>query len=142
MKSVSVHANSMVFNTKGLLIRGQSGSGKSDLSLRLLDIGGTLISDDYTFLTLETDNDTPCLYASCPNNDLQGFIEVRGVGIVKQPFIHKHKIDFIIDLSPIYPRMPNPTYCHDYGIPIQIFTLNPFELSVIQKIKILTDTDN
>ena len=36
----------MVIDDNGVLILGDSGSGKSDLALRLIDSGATLISDD------------------------------------------------------------------------------------------------
>ncbi|MBT5185175.1 MAG: hypothetical protein HOM01_00100, partial [Kordiimonadaceae bacterium] len=45
-----VHASCVRFEEKGILILGPSGSGKSDLALRLIDAGAILISDDYVDL--------------------------------------------------------------------------------------------
>ena len=42
------HSTSVVIEDLGVLIRGKSGIGKSDLALRLIDSGATLISDDLT----------------------------------------------------------------------------------------------
>jgi len=42
-----------------VLIEGASGAGKSDLALRLIDRGATLISDDYTILTHMDGNWSP-----------------------------------------------------------------------------------
>ena len=41
-----IHSTSVVIDDNGVLILGDSGSGKSDLALRLIDNGATLISDD------------------------------------------------------------------------------------------------
>ncbi|MEC9182929.1 MAG: aldolase, partial [Pseudomonadota bacterium] len=41
-----VHATAIAIDGKGVLLRGPSGSGKSDLALRLLEAGGVLIGDD------------------------------------------------------------------------------------------------
>ena len=42
------HATSVAIQDSGIMILGSSGSGKSDLALRLIDAGATLISDDLT----------------------------------------------------------------------------------------------
>ena len=41
-----LHASSISLEDNGVLIIGPSGSGKSDLALRMIDSGATLISDD------------------------------------------------------------------------------------------------
>ena len=46
MQSRTIHSTSVVIEDSGVLIVGDSGSGKSDLALRLIDSGATLISDD------------------------------------------------------------------------------------------------
>ena len=48
MNSKRIHGTSIALGENGLLIIGESGSGKSDLALRLIDSGATLISDDQT----------------------------------------------------------------------------------------------
>ena len=48
MVQETLHATSIAIGGHGLLIMGASGAGKSDLALRLIDRGATLISDDYT----------------------------------------------------------------------------------------------
>ncbi len=113
-----------------MLIIGESGSGKADLSLSLSDAGGALISDDYTVLTAD---DTASLYASSPNN-IAGLLEIRGLGIVTVPFVKKHKIDCVIELVTDYPRMPDSVHVDYQGVSLRKFLLNPFELSVLNKI--------
>ena len=75
------HAGVLALRTagdwRGVLIEGPSGSGKSDLALRALDAGWSLISDDRTLLwTCEGR-----LYGRAPDT-LAGLIEARGVGVV------------------------------------------------------------
>lgn len=62
---------------RGVLIQGPSGIGKSDLALRLMQQGWSLVADDWTKLWTSGGN----LYASAPPR-ISGLMEVRGVGIV------------------------------------------------------------
>ena len=73
----TVHATCIAIGGRGVLLCGQSGSGKSDLALRLLDRGAALVSDDYTILR----SDGGRLLATAPAT-IAGKIEVRGIGIV------------------------------------------------------------
>jgi len=63
-----------------VLLRGPSGSGKSDLALRLIDDGARLIADDQTHLAKKGH----ALIAT-PPPAIAGMIEVRGIGVVKLP---------------------------------------------------------
>ena len=50
LSSETLHATTVSIGGRGVLIEGVSGAGKSDLALRLIDRGATLVSDDYSFL--------------------------------------------------------------------------------------------
>ena len=50
MKPVKIHASCVALAGKGVLILGDSGAGKSDLALRLMDDGARLVADDRTEL--------------------------------------------------------------------------------------------
>jgi HPr kinase/phosphorylase len=106
MMSENIHASCVVLNGHGILIRGKSGSGKSDLVLRLLDESekNQLVADDQTFLTVI--NGT--VLASPPLN-LAGKFEIRGQGIVERPYVTSIKIDLVIDMveAPEIERMPD-----------------------------------
>ncbi len=148
LQAPPIHANALVFNQKGLLIFGESGTGKSDLSLRLIDEGGILISDDYTILSLRQTNepletpslwtDIPKIWASCPDT-LAGLLEIRGLGIIKTPYIQTHPLDCVIMLQADYPRMPDVDFFDYKNVRLRKFFVNPFELSVLNKIKHITD---
>lgn len=72
-----LHATTVAFEGRGLLILGPSGSGKSSLALQLMAVGAVLVSDDRTDLRRAGDQ----VIASCPEA-LRGRIEARMVGIL------------------------------------------------------------
>src|SRR3546814_9666093 len=53
ISSETLHASCVAIGGRAVLIEGPSGSGKSDLALRLIDRGAKLVADDYTILTRE-----------------------------------------------------------------------------------------
>src|SRR5262249_22809097 len=61
-----------------VLLLGPSGTGKSDVALRLIAAGAELISDDQTVLFLEQG----ILFADAPPG-IAGTMEIRGVGILR-----------------------------------------------------------
>ncbi len=74
--SVLAHATCVLCGARGAaLLRGPSGSGKSDLALRLIDGGAKLVADDQVVLTRRG----AVLWAA-PPTALADRIEVRGVG--------------------------------------------------------------
>ena len=105
MQSVNIHASCVAINGKGVLILGESGSGKSDLALRLIDDGARLVADDRTELTVERGR----LCARAPKS-IAGLIEVRGLGIVAQPFADKAYIALAVRLESAPQRLPEPAF--------------------------------
>lgn len=78
----NVHGTAVSIDGKGLLILGQSGSGKSQLALALITHGAKLISDDQVIL-IDTESD---VILSAPKS-ISGKIEARFVGILKMPVL-------------------------------------------------------
>ena len=102
---LNIHASCVAIGGRGILLRGPSGSGKSDLALRLIDryADCRLVSDDRTDLVVREG----LLYASAPAR-IAGLLELRGVGIVTLPFHTEAAIALLIDLVPrdAVPRLP------------------------------------
>ena len=73
----TIHATSVAIGGHGVLIMGPSGSGKSDLALRLIDRGARLISDDYTYVSSGDGG----LLLSAPANIAER-MEIRHLGII------------------------------------------------------------
>ena len=87
----NIHASCVSIKQKGILILGDSGSGKSDLCLRLImEFGAKLVADDR--VDLKTEKNT--VIASAPKI-LKGLLEV---GIIKLPTKTKTQIDLVVSL--------------------------------------------
>ena len=102
LSAETVHASSVARDGRSVLITGPSGSGKSDLALRLLDHGFTLVSDDQTIVR----KDGSRLVASAPPT-IAGKLEVRGVGIVDVERIDNVPLALIVELTGEIQRLPD-----------------------------------
>lgn len=121
-----IHATSVAIGGRALLLAGPSGSGKSDLALRLIDRGALLISDDYTLL----DARDAGLYA-CAAPAIAGKIEIRGIGIEDMAFAAEAPVALMLLLDSEPERMP-PEAVETrtlLGHDIPAFPFAPFETS-------------
>lgn len=99
----NVHATSVAFDDRAVLIKGASGSGKSSVALELIALGAMLIADDQTKLSLIKEQ----VFLSAPSTLLRG-LEVRGIGIVSPPVCRRAQLKLVVDLSKIEnKRFPN-----------------------------------
>jgi len=120
-----LHATSVAVDGRVLLLTGASGSGKSDLALRLIDRGARLVSDDYTELSLV---DGRLLAAPPPS--IAGKIEVRHLGIVTLPHVHDLPVALAIRLDDKPERMPDRSECTAIlGVAIPLLRLDAREAS-------------
>lgn len=87
------HATTIAIDGMGVMLRGPSASGKSDLALRMIDQGAMLVADDRTCLDVIDDQ----LIAFAPE-PLAGKLEVRGLGIVKVPYLERCPVSLVADL--------------------------------------------
>lgn len=122
----------------GLLIRGISGSGKSDLALRaILGSKAILVGDDRIRL-----NAKDSTLFSTGESSLAGLVEIRGVGITDFSFVKECRIDALVDLVPDYnavPRLPEADKEEICGITLPRFSLFPFESSALYKMQLIAE---
>lgn len=132
-----LHATAIALNGAGVLLRGPSGSGKSDLALRLIEGGAELIADDRVEITNADDE----LHLSAPVT-IRGLIEIRGLGIVNIGATQDIPLRLIVELIPQnkpgekIERMPEVKEEVIAGIAIPVIDIDAFELSAAAKIKI------
>lgn len=126
-----LHGTAIAIGGHGVLLLGASGSGKSDLALRLIDRGAILVSDDIVYL--ETHGGSPLLTVA-PN--IAGKIEVRGVGITTVDFITSAPLRLIVEFANAPDRLPEENAratIGDHAVPL--CKLNPFEQSSAIKVE-------
>jgi serine kinase of HPr protein (carbohydrate metabolism regulator) len=131
-----IHATCVALPEGGVLLRGESGAGKSDLALRLIDGGARLVADDRTELAREDDR----LIARAPAA-IAGLIEARGMGILRLPpqkLAAEVAVVLIVDLvdAAAVERLPEAGHEDLLGVPLQRVALAPFEASAPAKIRL------
>lgn len=101
LSSETLHASCVAIGDRAVLIEGRSGTGKSDLALRLIDRGAVLVSDDYTVLTRRDG----ALTASPPAT-IAGKMEVRVLGLIEVGYTQDVPVALVVvaDNDPV--RMP------------------------------------
>lgn len=133
LSSETIHASCVAIGNCAVLLHGASGAGKSDVALRLIDRGATLVSDDYTLLKRVGDR----LFASAPPT-IAGRIEVRGIGVVEMPCVAESHVRLLVILDEPTPRMPDETPPHRVlaGVEVPVVALPPFDASTPIKIEL------
>lgn len=91
-----------------MLLLGPSGSGKSDLLLRLIGRGFALVADDRV--------DLEDGVASAPVA-LAGLLEVRGLGLVQLPYVERAVVALAVELGR-GERLPAPATHPESGRPL------------------------
>jgi serine kinase of HPr protein (carbohydrate metabolism regulator) len=131
LSSETVHCSAVAIGGRAVLIGGRSGSGKSDLALRLIDRGAGLVSDDYTIVR-RLQGET---LASAPPT-IAGMIEVRGVGIAEMAHQDDVPVALFVDLDRTPERLPDLEDRRVVaGVPIPTIGLNAHEDSAPLKVE-------
>ena len=126
----TLHATTVAIDGRAVLLMGPSGSGKSDLALRLMDRGAALVSDDYTVVTR-----VGGLLLASPPDRLAGKIEVRGIGIVAVEHCPSAPVSLILNLGSVPDRMPDqPKAAEIAGLLIPALPFAPLEASAPIKV--------
>lgn len=105
---MQIHASCAARHNAGVLLLGPSGSGKSDLLLRLLDHGFTLVADDRV--------DIADGWAR-PPPELAGKLEVRGLGVVRLAHRAPVRLALVVLLARDMVRLPAPATHPEFGLP-------------------------
>lgn len=129
--SETVHATTVAIGGRAVMIEGRSGSGKSDLALRLIDRGATLVSDDYTIIVRRGEE----LVAHAPAA-IAGRLEVRGLGIIDLPHIREAAVALAVRLDVEVDRMPECRHRQIVGVKVRELAVSPFEASAPVKVEL------
>jgi len=126
-----LHASCVSINEVGVLLRGPSGSGKSDLTLRLIGDGAMLVAD----YQVQLKDVAGSLEARAPDL-LAGKLEVRGCGILVFPRLESVVVHLVVDLVPRLDvqRLPKPGSCQLFGFELPLYQLHAFDSSCSLKI--------
>ena len=126
-----LHATAVAIDGNGVLLIGPSGSGKSDLALRLIDRGAVLISDDAVELSVA--GNQPML-AAAPN--IAGKMEIRGVGICLVKSTNFAPLRMVAELANSVDRLPDDNLTTGLaGFDVPLLKLVPFEVSAAIKLE-------
>ena len=135
LSSETHHASTVAADGRAVLITGPSGSGKSDLALRLLDRGFTLVSDDQTIVRREDSK----LIASAPPN-IAGKLEIRGVGIVEMETVKDVPIALVVQLTSEIERLPDERRERPVlGIKLPLVSVDALTASAASKVALALD---
>ena len=127
-----LHATSVAMEDNGVAIFGDPGSGKSDLALRLIDSGATLISDDITvFSKLEKNIN---LFGI---ENTKGLLEVREIGIITVPYVEGIKLKLVVRLTDkVIERIPKKNQINLLGLKFPKLEINGKNSSSVAKVKV------
>ena len=135
LSSENLHASSVAIDGRAVIISGPSGSGKSDLALRLLDRGFVLVSDDRTIVRKESGK----VVASSPDT-IRGKLEIRGVGIVEMPTVADVGVALVVELTSDIQRLPDDSRNRNIlGIEIPMISVDAMTASAPSKVALALD---
>jgi serine kinase of HPr protein (carbohydrate metabolism regulator) len=135
LSSETIHASTVASDGRAVLISGPSGSGKSDLALRLLDRGFTLVSDDQTIVRRDGDR----LVASAPPT-IKGKLEIRGIGIVEMNTVNDVPVALFVELTSEIMRLPDDRRERPVlGVNLPLVSVDAMTASAASKVALALD---
>jgi serine kinase of HPr protein (carbohydrate metabolism regulator) len=135
LSAETVHGSTVARDGRAVLITGPSGSGKSDLALRLLDRGFTLVSDDQTVVKKDGNR----LVASAPAT-IAGKLEICGMGIIEMDRIDAVPVALIVELTGDIQRLPDDSRERPIlGVSLPLITIDAMTASASAKVSLALD---
>ncbi len=132
LSSETLHASCVAKDGRAVLISGRSGSGKSDLALRLIDRGADLVSDDYTIVRRVGGK----LVASAPDN-IRDKLEIRGLGILEFATVADAPVCLMVELTGEVERLPERAESITIaGVQVPSVRLSALEASACIKVEV------
>jgi len=135
LSAETLHASTVASSGRAVLITGPSGSGKSDLALRMIDRGFALVSDDQTIVKRDGDR----LIASAPPT-IAGKLEIRGIGIVELERVDDVPVALIVELTSDIERLPDDSRERPIlGVRLPFITIDAMTASAPAKVALALD---
>jgi serine kinase of HPr protein (carbohydrate metabolism regulator) len=135
LSAETLHASTVAIDSRAVLITGPSGSGKSDLALRLLDRGFTLVSDDQTIVKRSGDR----LIATAPPT-IAGKLEIRGIGIVEMERADHAPVALVVELTSDIQRLPDDSRERPIlGVSVPLISIDALTASAPSKVALALD---
>ena len=135
LSAETVHASTVATDGRAVVIMGPSGSGKSDLALRLLDRGFTLVCDDQTVVRKDGER----LVASAPAN-IAGKLEIRGIGIVDMETVKDVPVALLVELTSEIQRLPDESRERPLlGVKLPLISIDAMTASAPSKVALALD---
>lgn len=135
LSAETVHATTVARDGRAVMISGPSGSGKSDLALRLLDRGFGLVSDDQTIVRRDGDR-----LIAVPPPTIAGKLEIRGIGIVDLPYASEVPLALLVELTSEIQRAPDDDRERPLlGIPLPLVSVDAMTASAAAKVALALD---
>ncbi len=132
VNGILLHASAVALDGGAVLLLGPSGSGKSDLVLRLLHEGWRLVADDQVAVTVVAG-----AALAAPPPALSGWLEVRGLGILRDlPVTAPVPLRLAVELAARenITRLPVPARIAVAGIDLPALRLDPFGAAATAKL--------
>ncbi len=125
---MQMHASCVAREGAGVLLLGPPGAGKSDMVLRLLDLGFMLVADDRVEISDGI---------ARPADGLAGLLEVRGLGILRLPYLGHARLRLAVRLAAGTERLPSPAR-HD-SLDLPLVSVDPARIAAARIVGVALD---